>query len=134
MSDGALAGNDVERLATHTPPRLRHLAVGDEALVQDVFFADSLGPFAFEMKGIVGGQHPGLGDDLRTGFANHIVKLAGLLVGIVCEVVAPHFHVAFEIVEEDVAAGAHVARVLIEIDLVGAEKHRRTLDFGGRAG
>ena len=75
-----------------------------------------------------------LGDDVGTGFANHVVELAGLFVGVVGEVAGPHLHVALEVVEEDVAAGAHVAGILVEIDLVGAEKQLRVLDFGGRAG
>ena len=121
-------------LAAQSPPRLRRLAVGDEAVVQYVFRTDSLRPFAFEMERIVGGQHAGLGDDFGTGFADHVVELAGLLVGVVGEVVAPHFHVAIEIVEEDVAAGADVAGILVEIDLVGTEDQRGVFDFGGRAG
>ena len=102
--------------------------------MQDVFRADALRPFAFEVERIVGRQHAGLGDDMRTRFADHVVEFAGLLVGVVGEVAGPHFHVAFEIVEEDVAAGAHVAGILIEIDLVGAEQHLRVLDFSGHAG
>jgi hypothetical protein len=47
--------------------------------------------------------------------------------------VGPQFLVAFEIVEENVAAGAHVSRILVEIDLVRAEEHLRVLDLGGPA-
>ena len=134
VGDGALVGNDVERFAAQSPPRLGRLAVGDEAAVEYVFLTDSLRPLSFEVERIVGGEHAGFGDDFGTGFADHIVELAGLLVGVVGEVVAPHFHVAIEIVEEDVAAGADVAGILVEIDLVGTEDQRGVFDFGGGAG
>ena len=86
------------------------------------------------MEWIVGSQNAGLGDDMGTGFADHVVKLASFLVGVVGQVAGPHLHIAFEIVEKDVAAGAHIAGVLVEIDLVCAEQHLRVLDFSRHGG
>ena len=134
VGNRALAGNNVETLAAQTPPRPRRLAVGDEAVMQNVLRADAFRPFAFEMEGIVGGQHPRLGHDVRLGFPDHVVELAGLLVGVIGEVAGPHFHVPLEVVEKDVAAGAYIAGILVEIDLVGAEKQLRVFDLGGRSG
>src|SRR5947199_7123403 len=59
--DGLLTRRDLEGFAPQPPPRLRHLAIGDEAIVQYDLLADAFGPIAFEVEGIIGGEHARLG-------------------------------------------------------------------------
>src|ERR1051326_5032412 len=126
----AFAGRDDEALAAQLPPRLRHLAIRDEALVQHILFAEPLGPTALEVKRIVRCKHARLSDDVGVGLAGYIVELTRLFLRVVNQVIAPDSQIPVEVVIEDVAVGAHLAGFAVILHLVGAEEQVTVLDFG----
>ena len=125
VSDGALAGDDIELGTAHLPPRVRHLTVGDPSVVEDVLFADALRPLALKVEWAGGGERAGTRDDARVGFAADVVELTLLVLGVVLQALRPDLLVAIEIAEIDVARGEKLARALVPLDIVGAEQHPR---------
>src|ERR1035437_1033506 len=131
VSDGALSGDDIELGTGHPPPRVRHFAVGDPSLIQDVLFADTLGPLALKVEWAGGGERAGTGGDARVRFAADVVELSRLVLGVVLQVVRPDLLVAIKSAEVDMAGGVDVAGALVVLDIVGAEKHPGVFHLDG---
>src|ERR1019366_5174060 len=89
VSQGALAGDDIELGTGHPPPRVRHFAVSDPSLIEDVLLADALGPLALKVERTAGGGRAGTRRNARVRFTADVVELSRLVLGVVLQVVAP---------------------------------------------
>src|ERR1035441_8057214 len=110
QEDGAirqrlLARLDHESRAAQAPPRRRHLAVGDEAIVQGVQSVGELRPLAQKIERTVAGKYARARHDTQHGLAAYLVKLSGLLVGVVLQAVAPYLFVSLEVAQVNVPRG-----------------------------
>ena len=74
--NGALAGNDIEKGSVEGPPRFWDFAIGDEAFVEYQAGLDAIGPLAFVIEGIAGGEQSRPSHDLGWRGAAHHVKLS----------------------------------------------------------
>src|SRR5580704_5035995 len=88
MGDGPIVGIDIELGAGEPPPGFGNLAIGDKAVMDNIFAVAAFAPLAFEIERVVGGEQAGPRDDGRRRGAFDGVEDTALGVDVVGEVIA----------------------------------------------
>src|SRR5581483_8235960 len=122
VSNGAVFGDDVERSAVQRPPGIRHLAIGDEAVVKNVLVFEFIGVRAFEIKRLLGGENSRAGHHFSLGIPANVIERAALLVIVINGAVAIDHLVLVIIPVIDMSPRGEYFGLLVVIGLVGAKR------------
>ena len=123
VGDGVVARYHLELGAAQFPPGTGHFAVRNKPAVENELFLDPLGPFAFEIEGVAGGQDARPRLDLGRRSSAHLVKLARLVIDVVIGAVAFHLVAVEEMLEFHVAAGVQFGGIGVVVDFIGLQLH-----------
>jgi hypothetical protein len=133
IGDGAVAGDDVETGAAECPPGFWDAADGDEALMEDVFFAEAFSPLTLEDEGGVGLKDTGALADFGRGGAAEVVEASALFIEEILNTFGVDFFAALEVAKLDAPASLGIAGSLVVVDFVGAEEEVGGFEGDGAA-
>src|ERR1700722_18713744 len=93
----------------HSPPGIRHDAIGYEPVVKDIVILETFCPFPLKIKGSLRDQQTSAGLDSRSRRSADVIEFSGLRTDVVLRVIAVQLLAAHEVLEVDMAARFRIA-------------------------